>query len=101
MTHVTIIICSVPSLSGQLVYAGRLVDHIDDRVPVLGLQPKLLSKDLQAADGFNELAHLYVRALKNHDPAGPYALVGYSFGAIMAMNRLAASDAAAPTKSST
>ncbi|WP_344002303.1 amino acid adenylation domain-containing protein, partial [Nocardioides lentus] len=68
-------------------YAG-LVPHVVDR-PLLGLQAPGLSADEPLPDDVDELVDGYVAALRAAHPHGPYALLGWSLGGVLA-HRVAA-----------
>jgi acetoacetyl-CoA synthetase len=68
---------------GQLnLYAG-LVDRLATDRPVLGLQPRLTGPD-GAHAAIEEVAARALAQLREVQPEGPYSLVGYSFGGLVA-----------------
>jgi acetoacetyl-CoA synthetase len=68
---------------GQLnLYAGLVHRLATDR-PVLGLQPRLTGPD-GAHSTIEEVAARALRQLREVQPEGPYSLVGYSFGGLVA-----------------
>jgi amino acid adenylation domain-containing protein len=75
--------CVHPVLGLSWCYAG-LVGHLDRDVPVYGLQtPALLEPD-GLAGTVREVAARYVGQLRSVRPAGPYRLLGWSFGGLVA-----------------
>ncbi|GAA1933563.1 non-ribosomal peptide synthetase [Nocardioides hwasunensis] len=68
-------------------YAG-LVPYVADR-PLLGLQAPGLTADEPVPDDVEELVDGYVAALRRVRPHGPYALLGWSLGGVLA-HRVAA-----------
>ncbi|UFN45100.1 non-ribosomal peptide synthetase [Nocardioides okcheonensis] len=68
-------------------YAG-LVPHVTDR-PLVGLQAPGLSGDEPLPADLDELVTGYVTALRRAHPHGPYALLGWSLGGVLA-HRVAA-----------
>ncbi|WP_434381859.1 amino acid adenylation domain-containing protein [Melittangium boletus] len=71
-------LCCVPALSGLSgVYAG-LLPHLDGAHPVYGLHTDALP------DSIEDLAEHHVTALRAAHPEGPYHLLGWSFGGLVA-----------------
>ena len=68
---------------GQLNSYAALVGQLDTERPVFGLQvPMLDAAGLRRS--VRELAELGVARLREVQPAGPYSLLGYSFGGLVA-----------------
>jgi acetoacetyl-CoA synthetase len=68
---------------GQLNLYGGLVQQLATQRPVLGLQVPLLAADGHHRD-VPDLAAEAVARLREVQPEGPYSLVGYSFGGLLA-----------------
>ncbi len=68
---------------------NALAKNMDPDQPVYGLQAKGLNGVDEPLDTIEAIAGHYVDAITAHNPGGPYALAGYSFGGIIAfeMNR--------------
>ncbi|MVN75042.1 amino acid adenylation domain-containing protein [Hymenobacter sp. HMF4947] len=58
--------------------------NMDAEQPVYGLQAKGLDGREEPLDSIEAMAAHYVAAIRATNPAGPYALAGYSFGGIIA-----------------
>ncbi|MEV7770270.1 amino acid adenylation domain-containing protein [Kitasatospora sp. NPDC086791] len=72
--------CVHPAAGISWVYSG-LLRHLDDR-PVYGLQARGLRGGAPASVA--EMAEDYVRQIRSVRPTGPYHLLGWSFGAVVA-----------------
>ncbi|MFE6872723.1 amino acid adenylation domain-containing protein, partial [Kitasatospora sp. NPDC057692] len=73
--------CVHPAAGISWVYSG-LLRHLDPERPVFGLQARGLHGGSPAAVG--EIAADYVREIRAVRPQGPYHLLGWSFGAVVA-----------------
>ncbi|MFF2355002.1 amino acid adenylation domain-containing protein, partial [Kitasatospora sp. NPDC058115] len=73
--------CVHPAAGISWVYSG-LLRHLDPRRPVFGLQARGLRGGSPAAVA--EIAADYVREIRAVRPQGPYHLLGWSFGAVVA-----------------
>jgi arthrofactin-type cyclic lipopeptide synthetase C len=73
----------IPEMSGQVLpYGPLLTSHVDPDVPVYGLTNAL---DAEASPRTMQgMAVRLVRAIRAVQPAGPYRLVGWSFGGTLA-----------------
>ena len=75
------VFCVHPAIGLSWVYAG-LLRHLPDR-PVYGLQlPYLSGGSLDATPA--ELAHRYIEELRVVQPVGPYTVLGWSQGGLIA-----------------
>ncbi|WP_052768436.1 amino acid adenylation domain-containing protein [Streptomyces humi] len=73
--------CVHPGAGISWVYSG-LLRHLDAAHPVYGLQaPGLLGA---TPDSVGALAETYLRHIRSVQPRGPYHLLGWSFGAVVA-----------------
>ena len=62
------------------------VSHkMDPDQPVYGFQGRGLDDQDELLDSIDDMAAFYVRELLEHNPTGPYALAGYSFGGYIAV----------------
>jgi acetoacetyl-CoA synthetase len=52
--------------------------------PVYGLQPRGLNPSEEPQNRVEDIAATHVEAMRSVQPAGPYAIAGYSFGALVA-----------------
>ncbi|MER6363952.1 amino acid adenylation domain-containing protein [Kitasatospora sp. NPDC001527] len=73
--------CVHPAAGISWVYSG-LLRHLDPERPVFGLQARGLRGGSPAA--VSEIAADYVREIRAVRPQGPYHLLGWSFGAVVA-----------------
>ncbi|MFF8771916.1 amino acid adenylation domain-containing protein [Kitasatospora sp. NPDC015120] len=73
--------CVHPAAGISWVYSG-LLRHLDPGRPVYGLQARGLRGGSPAAVA--EIAADYVREIRSVRPRGPYHLLGWSFGAVVA-----------------
>jgi amino acid adenylation domain-containing protein len=58
---------------------------LDPAMPVYGLQAKGLDARTEPMDDLAAMASLYIQAIRSVQPAGPYHLMGYSFGGFLAV----------------
>ncbi|MDA1212135.1 MAG: amino acid adenylation domain-containing protein [Planctomycetota bacterium] len=72
------------TLGGQLLYTRNIIDHLDDRQPVFGVQQSASSDWLASMNDFSALARRYVDAIRTVQHHGPYRLTGYSYGGQLA-----------------
>jgi acetoacetyl-CoA synthetase len=67
------------------VQVAELAKHIHTGNPVYGIQGKGIDGLEEPFDRVEDMARFYLRAIKNLDAEGPYILVGYSFGGLVAL----------------
>lgn len=68
---------------------GALLGHLESRRPVVGLQMPGLAPDEpepEAAGSLDEMLDVYLDAVREVQPEGPYHLVGWSFGGRLAQH---------------
>ncbi|WP_330301225.1 non-ribosomal peptide synthetase [Streptomyces sp. NBC_00503] len=63
---------------------STLLGHISAEYPVYGLQARGLNGEGPIAIGVTEMAADYVEQIRSVQPAGPYHLIGWSFGGLVA-----------------
>lgn len=63
---------------------NTLASHMDTDQPIYGLQAKGLNGVDKPLDKLEAIAAHYVNEITKHNPNGPYALAGYSFGGTIA-----------------
>jgi amino acid adenylation domain-containing protein len=61
-----------------------MLSHMDPEQPVYGLRAAGLDGDQTPLKSIETLAAHYNQQIFSHDPIGPYAIAGYSFGGIIA-----------------
>ncbi len=75
----------VPGARGNLLFAHSLVQHWGDRDhPVYGLQEPLITDINPLPESIPTIATYYIQQLKTIQSEGPYHLIGYSIGGLIA-----------------
>jgi thioesterase domain-containing protein/acyl carrier protein len=62
-----------------------LANYVDKEQPIYGLQAYGLNGDETPLDDMSEIARHYINEMLEHNPNGPYAIGGYSFGGYVAV----------------
>ncbi|WP_058047800.1 amino acid adenylation domain-containing protein [Streptomyces roseifaciens] len=75
--------CIHPAAGISWVYSG-LLRHLDRSRAVYGLQARGLTDEAAAPRSIEEMAEDYLASIRSVQPHGPYALLGWSFGGIVA-----------------
>ena len=77
--------CVHPAGGGAVMFKG-LEAHVNPDVPIYGLQASGIDSPVeqQAASSVRDMAACYVDALRAAQPDGPYALLGWSLGGVIA-----------------
>jgi amino acid adenylation domain-containing protein len=68
----------------NLLNLYKMVSHLDSDQPVYGLQAIGLDGTISLPDTLEAVAQFYNDEILKHDPQGPYAIAGYSFGGVIA-----------------
>jgi len=71
-------------LGGRASFS-QLARHIGARNPVYGIQAKGVDGLEAPLDRIEDMTEFYLDALKQIQPKGPYILIGYSFGGLVAL----------------
>jgi acetoacetyl-CoA synthetase len=71
-------------LSGQ-VQLFRLAERICTGHAIYGIQARGIDGQEEPLDRVEDMARLYIDSLCKHQPRGPYILIGYSFGGLVAL----------------
>jgi thioesterase domain-containing protein len=76
----------MPGLNGELTFsvARALIAELGDDFPVLGVQPKLANCNLDVFRDLCATARCYVSVMRTYRPHGPYSVIGYSHGGLLA-----------------
>src|ERR1700723_776119 len=74
----------VHGLSG-FVQFRELADHIQTNHPIYGIQAQGIDGMAEPLERVEDMAQLYVETLQELCPYGPYILIGYSFGGLVAL----------------
>lgn len=75
--------CIHPGLGMGWTYAG-LIPHLDAEQPVYALQSRALVEPGFAAESVTAMAADYLRHIRTVQPHGPYRMLGWSFGGVVA-----------------
>jgi amino acid adenylation domain-containing protein len=75
----------VPNISGSAYSYRGLGQLLAPEHPLFAFQAPGLDSDEPALDRVEELARVYTAAMREQQPAGPYHLVGYSAGGMIAL----------------
>lgn len=68
----------------DVLYVRNLLPYIDPEQPLYGIQGMGLSGKSKAAHTIEQIATHYLQEILDHRPNGPFALVGYSSGGLIA-----------------
>ena len=71
--------------TGEVVFYRSLAQRLGPDQPVFGFEPIGLDGSRTPLDSIPEMAALYIQELRSAQPNGPYRLVGYCFGCIVAL----------------
>src|SRR5207344_1558020 len=63
---------------------SRLISHIPSDHPIFGLQSHSLGQQGPAPDTVEDAAAEYLSIIRQVQPVGPYNLLGWSFGGLVA-----------------
>ena len=63
---------------------SRLIRHIPSEHPIYGLQARNLTQRARRPRSIDEMAEDYLSIIRKNQPAGPYNLLGWSFGGLVA-----------------
>jgi thioesterase domain-containing protein len=74
----------VHPLGGNVLCYADLARLLPDDQPLLGLQAPGMEEGQDPLASIEEMAAEYLRNVRAHQPHGPYALAGYSFGGYVA-----------------
>jgi acetoacetyl-CoA synthetase len=75
----------VHGLSGTVMECWKLVRELRTDRPVWGLQARGIDGEQPPQSRVEDMAALYVAQLRCLQPSGPYALCGFSFGGLVAL----------------
>ncbi len=67
---------------------NSLAENLNSDQPVYSLQPRGLVTNAEPLDDMLAIARHYVAEMTAHDPNGPYAIAGYSFGGYVVVEML-------------
>ena len=75
----------IHGLGGNIMGFFQLLKHVQTPHPIYGLQTRGTDGLEEPCSCIEELAHFHVDAVKTLQPRGPYVLLGYSLGGIVAL----------------
>ena len=76
----------LPGRGGEVLHMRTLAVRLATDRPVYGMQWGGLDPGHESPCRVEEMAESYLEAIRSFQPAGPYALVGYSFGGLLAFD---------------
>jgi thioesterase domain-containing protein/acyl carrier protein len=79
----TPVFCVHPAGGMSWCYSG-LIRHLGQDYPVYGLQARGLDRQEEIPESIGQMAADYVEQIRAVQPSGPYRLVGYSAGGVIA-----------------
>ncbi|WP_020496657.1 non-ribosomal peptide synthetase [Sciscionella marina] len=85
----TPLFCVHPASGFSWSYAG-LLRHLDKDIPVYGLQSRGLDTETELPGSLAGIAAEYLEQIRTVQPQGPYRLLGWSFGGLVAQEIAAA-----------
>jgi amino acid adenylation domain-containing protein len=74
----------IHALGGTLFSYYDLVRRLGSDRPIYGLQSRGIDDSQQPLERVEDMAKYFIKSIKTIEPHGPYFLVGYSFGGIVA-----------------
>jgi len=74
----------ISGLGGNVIKFHSLARHLGEDQPMYGLLPRGLDGNEPFHTRVEDMAAYYVRAIRDMQPEGPYRIVGYSFGGLVA-----------------
>jgi thioesterase domain-containing protein len=74
----------LPTIGGEVIFSPALIEQLRRVVPVAALQPTLEPRHLEQFRDFQTTAGHFASALRAFQPRGPYALMGFSYGGLLA-----------------
>ncbi|HVH69789.1 MAG TPA: alpha/beta fold hydrolase, partial [Candidatus Dormibacteraeota bacterium] len=72
-------------IGGNVMDFFQLVKHIRSPHPIYGMQAKGLDGSEEPFDRIEDMAKFFLNAIKEVQPQGPYLLIGYSLGGLVAL----------------
>ncbi|VBB05355.1 phosphopantetheine attachment site [Lucifera butyrica] len=75
----------IHALDGDIIQYYKLIPYIDNNTPLYGIRYISCDKDrLNGRVDIRRIAQRYVRLIQNKQPKGPYLLLGWSLGGVLA-----------------
>jgi amino acid adenylation domain-containing protein len=77
------VFCIHPGIGLSLSYAA-LIPYLNERHPIYGIQARGIGEEAELPGSLMEMASEYLNLIRMIQPHGPYHLVGWSFGGLVA-----------------
>lgn len=74
----------ISGLGGNVIKFQKLAFHLGEDQPIFGLLPRGLDGKEPYFTRIEDMAAFYANAIQANQPVGPYRLMGYSFGGLVA-----------------
>jgi acetoacetyl-CoA synthetase len=75
----------VPGCCSSVMVFSKLVAQLESGHAIFGMQPRGLDGLQEPFERVEDFAQFYIDAIRDLQPNGPYALMGYSFGGLIAL----------------
>ncbi len=75
---------AIHEVTGQVLFYRDLARHLTPDQPLYGLQPLLRDGEHPCHESIEAMATHYIREMRQLQPQGPYHLMGYSLGGVIA-----------------
>ncbi|HVC52571.1 MAG TPA: alpha/beta fold hydrolase [Stellaceae bacterium] len=75
----------LPGAPGSILQLGPIASAVPGTMPVYAIKPRGLGGDEAPCDSIREMAEYSIAIIREVRPAGPYLLVGYSAGGLVAL----------------
>lgn len=75
----------VPGVCSNVMMFSKLVKQLESGHPIFGVQPRGLDGVEEPFERVEDFAQFYIDAIRTLQPHGPYVLIGYSFGGLVAL----------------
>jgi acetoacetyl-CoA synthetase len=72
-------------LGGSVIDFFQPVKHIESDHPIYGMQAKGIDGLDEPLESIEDMAEFHLKAVRESQPHGPYALIGYSLGGLVAL----------------
>jgi len=72
-------------IGGHVIFTERLRHYMDPRQPIIGIQSRGIEGSTPPLERIEDMADLYCKLIRSHQPRGPYLIVGSSMGGLIAL----------------
>jgi amino acid adenylation domain-containing protein len=73
-------------VGGQVMAYKNIANCLGSELPIYGLQSRAINDPTQEHNSIEEMAIEYTKAIRQERPQGPYYLMGWSMGGVLAVN---------------